>query len=178
MPAVHEVELDRDGVALAERGHLVVQLAHRLPPRRATDDDAPDPGSATGRSETIEHAEHTGKEKGRSPSASRMESARGTHLERVQAPGEAVAHEAEDRADVVAEDDAHEERGVHEARAREELVVLRGARCGRERVRGGEGAALVQREDALRYVLRRGGGAEGEVQRTDRARGRETRHRG
>ena len=77
----------------------------------------------------------------------------GTYVEDLEPPALAVAHEAEDRADVVAEDDRHEEATVDEPRACEELVVPRCARRGVRRRRVREVAVLVDREDLLRDVL-------------------------
>ena len=66
----------------------------------------------------------------------------------------AVAHEPEDRADVVTEDDLHEEPTVHEACALEDLLVLREARRRVELVRRLVQPVLVDRVDLFRGILR------------------------
>ena len=76
-----------------------------------------------------------------------------THVEDLEAPRAAVAHEPEDRADVVAEDDLHEEAAVDEARALEDLLVLREARRVIERAWWAVQPVLVDRVDLLCRVL-------------------------
>ena len=65
----------------------------------------------------------------------------------------AVAHEPEDRADVVAEDDLHEERAVDEPRALEELLVLRRALLCRQRAGRVVRPVLVEQQELRRDVL-------------------------
>ena len=77
-----------------------------------------------------------------------------THVEDLEAPRAAVAHEPEDRADVVAEDDLHEEAAVDEACALEDLLVLRETRRVVERVRRAVQPVLVDCVYLFRGILR------------------------
>lgn len=81
-------------------------------------------------------------------------------LERLQRPRGAVAHEPEDGAEVVREDDVREPPAVTEARGLEDLFVLLFELCGALGVRRrdcggvGPGVALVDGKQFLRDVLR------------------------
>ena len=89
-------------------------------------------------------------------STPRTKTKRRTHVEDLEPPAVPIPHEAEDRADVVAKDDLHEEPAVDEPRALEDLFVLRELVFGREL--GGRlvMVGFVDRVDLLRDVLEKG----------------------
>jgi hypothetical protein len=97
MPAIEQVELDRDGVALSLGTERMVSSSHPLMLQKMR----------------FSKNHHFTLRKGK------------THLSRVQTPGYAVSDETQDRANIVTEDDLHEVSAIDEPCAMENLVILR-----------------------------------------------------